>query len=74
MGQIGGEFECEQGVIEAQVRLGQEEVPARISRQAMEELGIAAGRRVFVLVKAIAFDKRSVREGFLEWRDAPPAP
>ena len=59
-GEVTGVSESGGAIIEAQVRLGQEHVPARISRQAMDELGIAAGRRVFVLVKAIAFDKRSV--------------
>ncbi len=59
-GEVSGVSDGGGAIIEAQVRLGQEEVPARISRQAMEELGIATGRRVFVLVKAIAFDKRSV--------------
>ena len=47
-------------IVEANVRLGDADVPARISRQAMQELGIVPGRRVFVLVKAIAFDKRSI--------------
>jgi molybdate transport system ATP-binding protein len=47
-------------IVEASVRLGRVDVPARISRQALVELGIVPGRRVFVLVKAIAFDKRSV--------------
>ena len=47
-------------IVEVSVRLGDAVVPARISRQAMTELGIAAGKPVYVLIKAIAFDKRSV--------------
>jgi len=59
-GVVSGVSEGGGAIIEARVRLGEDEVPARISRQARDELGVAAGRRVFVLVKAIAFDKRSV--------------
>ena len=47
-------------IVEVAVRLGGIEVPARISRQALDELAILPGARVFVLIKAIAFDKRSV--------------
>jgi molybdate transport system ATP-binding protein len=47
-------------IVEVAVRLGEIDLPARISRQAMDELAIRPGQRVFALVKAIAFDKRSV--------------
>ena len=47
-------------IVEVAVRLGAIDVPARISRQACEELAIEPGARVFLLIKAIAFDKRSV--------------
>lgn len=47
-------------IVEVSVHLGDAVVPARISRQALTELGLAAGKPVFVLIKAIAFDKRSV--------------
>jgi molybdate transport system ATP-binding protein len=47
-------------IVEVSVRLGDTDVPARISRQAADELGLVVGKPVFVLVKAIAFDKRSV--------------
>ena len=47
-------------IVEVSVRLGDAVVPARISRQAMTELDLAAGKPVYVLIKAIAFDKRSV--------------
>ena len=47
-------------IVEVSVRLGETEIPARISRQAMTELALTPGLPVFVLIKAIAFDKRSV--------------
>jgi molybdate transport system ATP-binding protein len=47
-------------IVEVAVRLGSIDVPARISRQALDELRIRTGQRVFLLIKAIAFDKRSV--------------
>jgi molybdate transport system ATP-binding protein len=47
-------------IVEVAARLGDVLIPARISRQAMLELQLAPGTAVHVLIKAIAFDKRSV--------------
>jgi molybdate transport system ATP-binding protein len=47
-------------IVEVHVALGRREILARISRQAMDEMQLAVERNVFVLIKAIAFDKRSI--------------
>ncbi|TAG70768.1 MAG: hypothetical protein EAZ24_13555 [Burkholderiales bacterium] len=35
-------------------------MPSRISRQSRDELQLTTGQQVYLLVKAIAFDKRSM--------------
>jgi molybdate transport system ATP-binding protein len=54
-------------IVEVRVRLGASEsedggreLLSRISRQALDEMQLVAGQSVFVLIKAIAFDKRSM--------------
>ena len=59
-GEVTGIVDSGGAIVEVAVRLGATDVPARISRQALEELAIKPGARVFLLIKAIAFDKRSV--------------
>ncbi len=47
-------------IAEVRVRVAGQELPARISRQAVDDMGLQPGTPVFVLIKAIAFDKRSM--------------
>ena len=47
-------------ISEVRVRIAGKEVPARISRLSVDEMRLRPGASVFVLVKAIAFDKRSM--------------
>jgi molybdopterin-binding protein len=54
-------------IVEVRVQLGASdsgqagrELLSRISRQALDEMQLVAGQPVFVLIKAIAFDKRSM--------------
>jgi len=42
------------------IAVGTASISARITRYSREELGIEPGRNVFVLVKAVSFDQRSV--------------
>lgn len=46
--------------MEVHVQLGGREVRSRISRQALDEIKLETGPPVFALIKAIAFDKRSM--------------
>jgi molybdate transport system ATP-binding protein len=47
-------------IVEVHVKLGNCELLSRISRQARDEMNLRLGQSVFVLVKAVAFDKRSI--------------
>ncbi len=47
-------------ISEVRVRVAGRELPARISRRSVDEMGLKPGSAVFVLIKAIAFDKRSM--------------
>lgn len=47
-------------IAEVRVRVSGKELPARISRRSVDEMGLKPGVPVFVLVKTIAFDKRSM--------------
>jgi molybdate transport system ATP-binding protein len=47
-------------ISEVRVRIAGKEVPARISRLSVDEMRLKPGMPVFVLIKAIAFDKRSM--------------
>ena len=47
-------------IIDVGVAVGTASISARITRYSRDELGIAPGRDVFVLVKAVSFDQRSV--------------
>ena len=47
-------------ITEVRVSVAGRELPARISRRSVDEMGLKPGSPVFVLIKAIAFDKRSM--------------
>jgi molybdate transport system ATP-binding protein len=47
-------------IVEVHVQLAGRELLSRISRQALDEMGLQTGQPVFALIKAIAFDKRSM--------------
>lgn len=47
-------------IVEVHVRVGDTTLLARITRLACAEMGLMAGQKVLVLLKAIAFDKRSI--------------
>jgi molybdate transport system ATP-binding protein len=54
---MGEEFGA---IVEVTLRVGPTPLAARITRESAERLGLAPGKRVFALVKAIAIDRRSV--------------
>lgn len=47
-------------ISEVRVRVGGKELPVRISRKSVDEMQLQPGQPIFVLIKAIAFDKRSM--------------
>jgi molybdate transport system ATP-binding protein len=47
-------------IVEVRTLIGSREILARISSQAKDEMALAIGQTAYVLVKAIAFDKRSM--------------
>jgi len=47
-------------IVEVHVQLTGRELLSRISRQALDEMNLQTGQPVFALIKAIAFDKRSM--------------
>ena len=47
-------------IVEAQLRVGQALLRARITRRSRIELGLAEGQPVYALVKAVSLDRRSV--------------
>lgn len=47
-------------IVEAQLRVGQATLRARITRRSRVELGLAEGQPVYALVKAVSLDRRSV--------------
>jgi len=56
-----GEIEDHGGaIVEVRVQLAGRDLLSRISRQALDEMKLETGQPVFALVKAIAFDKRSM--------------
>jgi molybdate transport system ATP-binding protein len=54
---LGGEFGA---IIDVELRVGDTALVARVTRKAVEELGLAPESRVFALVKAVSIDRRSV--------------
>lgn len=62
-GKIKGIDDHGGAIIEVCVRVGSRDILARISRQAKDDMALAAGRDVYLLVKAVAFDKRSMGFG-----------
>jgi len=55
--EIGEEFGA---IVDVQLRVGATPLSARLTRESCERLGLAPGKPVFALVKAIAIDRRSV--------------
>lgn len=47
-------------IAEVRVRVAGKELPVRISRKSVDEMQLQPGKPIFVLIKAIAFDKRSM--------------
>ncbi|MFO1398798.1 MAG: molybdenum ABC transporter ATP-binding protein [Burkholderiales bacterium] len=47
-------------VVDVQLAIGEAILLARITQRSRRELGIAEGREVFAMVKAVSFDRRSV--------------
>ncbi len=47
-------------IVEAQLRVGDAALQARITRRSRVELGLAAGQQVYALIKAVSLDRRSV--------------
>jgi molybdate transport system ATP-binding protein len=47
-------------IVEAQLRVGDTALLARITRRSRVELGLAEGQRVYALIKAVSLDRRSV--------------
>ena len=43
---------------EVAAEIGQQTVRARITRQAVDELDLAPGKQVFLLIKGVSFDRR----------------
>jgi molybdate transport system ATP-binding protein len=54
---IGREFGA---IVDADVRIGDTTLAARVTRKAVAQLALAPGARVFALVKAVSIDRRSV--------------
>jgi molybdate transport system ATP-binding protein len=48
------------GAVEVELRLGGERLFARISRRSQQALGLAPGRPVFAVIKAIVIDRRNL--------------
>jgi len=46
--------------VDLQLAVGGSMLVARITRRSMRQLGVRTGQKVFALVKAVAFDERSV--------------
>jgi molybdate transport system ATP-binding protein len=47
-------------IVEAELRVGEASLRARITRRSRVTLGLAEGQRVYALVKAVSIDRRSV--------------
>jgi molybdate transport system ATP-binding protein len=47
-------------IVEVQLRLGNVSLRARITRRSRVDLGLAENQRVYTLIKAVSFDRRSV--------------
>jgi len=47
-------------IAEVRVRVAGKELPVRISRKSVDDMQLQPGKPIFVLIKAIAFDKRSM--------------
>ena len=47
-------------IVDVQLRIGEVSLLARITRRSREQLGLVEGQKVYALVKAVSFDRRSV--------------
>lgn len=54
---LGGEFGA---IVDVALRVGPTPLSARVTRKAAAELGLAPGKKVFAMVKAVSIDRRSV--------------
>jgi molybdate transport system ATP-binding protein len=59
-GRVGDIEDRGGAIVEVHVQLPGRDLLSRISRQAFDEMKLEAGQPVFALIKAIAFDKRSM--------------
>jgi molybdate transport system ATP-binding protein len=59
-GRVGAIDDRGGAIVEVHVQLAGRDLLSRISRQALEEMKLETGQPVFALIKAIAFDKRSM--------------
>jgi molybdate transport system ATP-binding protein len=59
-GQVVALGAADGGLIEVQVRVGAVLLVARITRKALDQLDIAPGRALYVLIKSITFDRHSL--------------
>jgi len=54
-------FSAEDGpIVDVQLKVGEAPLLARITRRSRDQLRLAAGQRVYAMVKAVSFDRRSV--------------
>jgi molybdate transport system ATP-binding protein len=54
-------FSADDGpIVDVQLRVGDAALTARITRRSRDQLQLAAGQRVYAMVKAVSFDRRSV--------------
>jgi molybdate transport system ATP-binding protein len=54
-------FSAEDGpIVDVRLRIGEASLLARITRRSRDQMALAEGQRVYALVKAVSFDRRSV--------------
>jgi molybdate transport system ATP-binding protein len=59
-GSIAG-FSAEEGpIVDIRLRVGEASLLARITRRSRDQLSLTEGQRVYALIKAVSFDRRSV--------------
>jgi molybdate transport system ATP-binding protein len=54
-------FSAEEGpIVDVQLRVGDAALSARITRRSRDQMRLRVGQRVYAMVKAVSFDRRSV--------------
>jgi len=54
-------FSAEDGpIVDVRLRVGDASLLARITRRSRDQMALAEGQRVYALIKAVSFDRRSV--------------